>query len=357
MKFALLMRVRCGRRGIEQSFYKMYLFFDIECASVNKYTAKICAFGYCLTDEDFNVIQKEDILINPHGGFHLTDRKGEKGLVLPYDYAEFKDCPDFPAVAEKIYALLEDKNTLVCGHATGNDVKYLNLETKRFSLRSFAFDFADSQYVYMCLKGDMKRQYSLGAIAEELGVEFTPHRAADDAYATMKTAEAMSRAAGISFRELIKKCDITLGRIENYEITSVSSRAGRRAKAESRQKRERREKAMAEFHRFADVSARKRNKSGVWKDVRACFSRRVEEDGEIAFPLLRELLAAGAKYVYKSAECNLYVCPADENGLRRAAAENAGAKIATAEECFAALKNAAARAADGGTDSRSADKG
>lgn len=330
----------------------MYLFFDIECASVNKFTAKICAFGYCLTDEDFNVIQKEDILINPHGGFHLTDRRGEKGLVLPYDYEEFKDCPDFPAVADRIYALLEDKNTLVCGHATGNDVKYLNLESKRFSLRSFAFDFADTQYVYMCLKGDMKRQYSLGAIAEELCVEFTPHRAADDAYATMKTAEAMSRAAGISFRELIRKCDITLGRIENYEITAVSSRAGRRAKAEARQKRERREKAMAEFHRFADVSARKRNKSGAWAGVRVCFSHRIEENADVAFPLLREMLAAGAIYAYKSAECDLYVCPAEENGLRRKAAEDKGAKIATAEECFAALKNAAARlAADGGADS------
>lgn len=198
----------------------MYLFFDIECASVNKNTAKICAFGYCLTDEDFNVVKKEDILINPHGGFHLTDRRGERGLVLPYDYNEFKECPDFPAVAQRIYAMLQDKDTLVCGHATGNDVKYLNLESKRFALPSFAFDFADTQYVYMCLKGDMKRQYSLGKIAEELGVEFTPHRAADDAYATMKTAEAMSKAAGVSFRELIKKCDITPGRIENYEITS-----------------------------------------------------------------------------------------------------------------------------------------
>ena len=60
-----------------------YLFFDIECASVFKNTAKICAFGYCLTDEDFHILEKEDILVNPQGGFHLTDRKGSQGLVLP----------------------------------------------------------------------------------------------------------------------------------------------------------------------------------------------------------------------------------------------------------------------------------
>ena len=49
-----------------------YLFFDIECAGVFKNVAKICAFGYCLTDEKFNILEKEDILINPQGGFHLT---------------------------------------------------------------------------------------------------------------------------------------------------------------------------------------------------------------------------------------------------------------------------------------------
>ena len=47
-----------------------YLFFDIECACVFKDTAKICAFGYRLTDEHFNILEKEDILINPKVKFH-----------------------------------------------------------------------------------------------------------------------------------------------------------------------------------------------------------------------------------------------------------------------------------------------
>ena len=44
-----------------------YVFFDIECACVYKNTAKICAFGYVLTDENFQVLAQEDILINPKG--------------------------------------------------------------------------------------------------------------------------------------------------------------------------------------------------------------------------------------------------------------------------------------------------
>lgn len=128
--------------------YEVFI-FDIECASVFKNTAKICAFGYCLTDEDFHILEKEDILVNPQGGFHLTDRKGSQGLVLPYEYKDFKKYPTFPEVEPRIRALLEDPATLAAGHATMNDVKYLNLEAKRFSLSSFRFDFADTQFVYM----------------------------------------------------------------------------------------------------------------------------------------------------------------------------------------------------------------
>lgn len=35
------------------------VFFDIECASVYKTSAKICAFGYVVCDENFNIIKKE----------------------------------------------------------------------------------------------------------------------------------------------------------------------------------------------------------------------------------------------------------------------------------------------------------
>jgi histidyl-tRNA synthetase len=86
-----------------------YLFFDIECSIVSKTAAKICAFGYCLTDEKFNILDKQDILINPQGGFHLTDRKGTQGLVLPYKYEEFKKYPTFCEKADEIYAKMSKK--------------------------------------------------------------------------------------------------------------------------------------------------------------------------------------------------------------------------------------------------------
>ena len=308
-----------------------YLFFDIECSVVSKNLAKICAFGYCLTDEKFNILEKEDILINPQGSFHLTDRKGTQGLVLPYEYSDFKKYPTFVEKADKIYALLQDKDTLVAGHATMNDVKYLNFESHRFHLPSFAFDFADTQFVYMNVIGEFSRQFGLGTIAEELGVEFTAHRAVDDAYATMKVAEAMCNAAGLTFPQLLEKYQIKMGRIENYEIRQNTSVALEEYKRAQEKRKEERERRKAEFHTFADKEKRRRAKDGKLKNKRVCFSHPLELQTDVAKDLLLKAFAQGAFYSFRAEECDVYVCYETENGQRLVTAQTAKARVFTPE--------------------------
>ena len=308
-----------------------YLFFDIECSVVSKNAAKICAFGYCLTDEKFNILEKEDILINPQGGFHLTDRKGTQGLVLPYEYSNFKKYPTFTQVAERIYALLHDEDTLVAGHATMNDVKYLNLESKRFNLPSFHFAFTDTQFVYMNRKGDFSRQFGLGAIAEELGVEFTAHCAVDDAYATMKVAEAMCKEEGLTFLQLLEKYEITLGKIEDYEIAQMSSTALVEYKAAQERRKEEREQKKAEFYRFFDREKRKRKKEGKLKGQTVCFSHPLELELELSKKLLTAVFAEAGYFTSKAEECDIYVCFEGENGARLKSAQARNSKIILAE--------------------------
>ena len=294
-----------------------YLFFDIECAGVFKNVAKICAFGYCLTDEQFHILEKEDILINPQGGFHLTDRKGEQGIVLPYKYEDFKKYPTFKQHAERIYALLQDSDTLVVGHAVQNDVKYLNLESHRFHLPSFCFRFADTQFLYMNVIGDFSRQYGLGVIAERLGVEFTPHRAVDDAYATMKVAQALCKAEDCTLQGLIDKYAVTTGRIENYEITQTTSVALQTYKAERERAKEERERARAQFHILVDKEKRKRAKEGKLKDKTVCFSHPLELQTALAKKLLKATFENAGKITYRAEECDLYVCFETENCQRK----------------------------------------
>ncbi len=314
-----------------------YLFFDIECASVFKTTAKICAFGYCLTDERFRVLKKEDILLNPQGRFHLTDRKGTQGLVLPYSYEAFKNYPTFPQKAKEIYALLQDPETLVVGHAVMNDVKYLNLESKRFSLPSLRFSFADTQFLYMNKIGSFARQYGLSSIAEELGVEFTAHRAVDDAYATMKVAEAMCAEAGCSLEELLKRYEIELGKIENYEITGLTSTALKNAIMESARRKEEKERAHAQFHAFVEKARKNRRKYGKMQGKMVSVSRGVEMEANIR-PLIERMFLEGGFFAYRVETCNLYVQSENEKGGRLVKAQEVGATIVTLAEFEKMLK-------------------
>lgn len=319
-----------------------YLFFDIECAGVFKNVAKICAFGYCLTDEQFHILEMKDILINPKGNFHLTDRKGEKGLVLPYQYDEFKRYPTFPEVASEIYAMLQDEDTVVAGHATMNDVKYLNLETHRFSLPSFRFRFADTQFLYMNKIGVFSRQFGLGTIAQDLGVEFTPHRAVDDAYATMKIAEAMCKEAGCNLPSLIEKYGVTLGSIDNYEITQTTSTAHAAYQEEQLKQKEIREQNRAAFHQFVDKAKRNRNKNGKWAGKRICFSHPLEQQLELSKRLLLGALSMGCFYSFRAEESDYYVHFESENGQRLAAVKKTKTTAFTVEAFDEILKKAGA---------------
>ncbi len=266
----------------------------------------------------------------------MTDRKGTQGLVLPYRYEDFKKYPTFCEKAEKIYGLLQDPDTLVIGHATMNDVKYLNLESKRFQLPSFTFDFADTQFLYMNTVGEYSRQFGLGIIAQELGVDFVAHRAVDDAYATMRIAQAMCQAAGegVTLPHLIQKYEIKLGRIENYEISLTTSAGLEKYRKEQERKKAERERTKIEFYRFADREKRKRAKEGLLKNRSVCFSHPLELELPLSKKLLSAAIAQGAFFTSRAEECDIYVCFEGEGGPRLKSVKG---KVLTAAEFSAYL--------------------
>lgn len=295
-----------------------YVFFDIECACVYKNVAKICVFGYCVCDEQFHILKKEDVLINPNGKFHLTDRGGD-GIVLPYDYDEFKKYPDFKAFYPKIKQLLEGEDKLVFGHAAINDVKYLCLETRRYKLPSFTFRFADTQILYMAMTETYDRQAGLEALTQIFEIDYTPHCAADDAYATMRIAQEMCERDKCTLPELLKKYSIRFGKIENYQFNNSSSnRRNEYLREKSREKRERGEK-RARFNDFV-YGYRVRPQSQELRGKRFSFSRSIEEEFALAKRLVKEIVKRGGKYSLKLSGCNAFVEREGDDSVRRNAA-------------------------------------
>lgn len=312
------------------------VFFDIECAGVHKTYAKICAFGYVVCDQNFNILKKEDILINPKGKFELTDRKGEKGIVLPYEYGEFKRHPSFPHVYGQIKELLEDKNNLVFGHAVLNDVKYLNLETRRFRLPSFEFAFQDSQLLFMTHINDFSRQFGLEYIAGALGVEFTPHRAADDAYATMRIVEALCKEEHCTVTELPALLNVVQGKISRYQITRPQSKGFKRYNMEKQAAKNERAQKRIQF--YNNLSRKRVNRSGgVLKGKTITFSRAIEDDISNSIPLVDKIYSLGGKYSSKLDNCTLYVSAADDTTARTKSADERSIKHITVEELEAII--------------------
>ena len=99
-----------------------YLSFDIECADGGK--ATICSFGYVIADEQFNVLKKEDIVMNPEGKFDLEGRAGRPDVKLAYSKERFLRAPKFPHFYTRIKALLENGEYCVIGHSVADDVAY-----------------------------------------------------------------------------------------------------------------------------------------------------------------------------------------------------------------------------------------
>ncbi len=168
-----------------------FLFFDIECACCYKNgCGVICEFGYVLTDDRLNVIDRDTLLVAPEAKFHPYVIKN----LLAFTKKQYNSAPNFEERYEQIRALLVDKDTVVIGHTTSTDANYLNFATKRYKLPFINFDFFDIKKIHK-YQTNAKDYVSLEKMIIDLNLEFDGrlHKSEDDAYLTM-----------LAFKELCK---------------------------------------------------------------------------------------------------------------------------------------------------------
>ena len=188
-----------------------YLFFDIECANCLHGEGKICSFGYVKTDENFNILRKKDILINPNAPFILNDTITHKGIRLAYPYYRFKQSHLFPTYYWEIKKLLEDKNNIVMGFATEQDVSFLISTCKRYNLNLLNFDYYDVQIMDKIVnnKSDVM---SLEHVVEQNNLNvLTFHRSDDDALMTMEVYQLLVKNSGLDSISFLNQLKNTKG--------------------------------------------------------------------------------------------------------------------------------------------------
>ena len=297
-----------------------FLFFDIECANCFQGRGKICSFGYVITDEHFNIITKNDILVNPHSRFHLCGHGNHPGIVLGYDEKTFKSSPDFPHHYKKIKELLTKPGRLVFGFSVMSDAGYIKSECERFHKEVFDYKFIDIQRIFTDYK-NLVNTPSLIKCAHEYGVSDSQsvHRSDDDSYFTMRVLKGLCQETGLSVTELIEKYPHCKCWCKNGKIYSEFLKYKEILKAQKLTKMEVLTKSPRSnwMHateqsadRFAKYSKRVQinNKSlSPLNGKKVCISSLYEEYHFAEMMNIVSLLAKhGAKYTRKAYLCDIF---------------------------------------------------
>lgn len=307
-----------------------YIFFDIECANCFQGRGKICSFGYVITDESFNVISKNDILMNPHSRFHLYGHGNHPGIVLGYDEKTFNSSPDFPKHYKKIRELLTKPDRLVFGFSVMSDAGYIKSECERYHKEIFDYNFIDIQRIFTDFKG-LDNTPSLIKCANEYGVSETQdvHKSDDDSYFTMRVLKGLCKETGLSVFELIKKYPHCQCWCKNGEINSEFIKFKEELKAQKLTKMERltnsprsnwmhsRAENADNFAKYVKRVFINKDSASILNGKKICISSLYEEYHFNEMMNIVSLLSKqGAKYTRHAYSCDFFVeySIVDKNG-------------------------------------------
>lgn len=274
-----------------------YLAFDIEAANGYQLSS-ICSVGVVIADEQFNVISRENIWINPKTKYNLNGTREKVGIDLGLDKALLDASPDFKQVYGKIKSLLTDSQYVVFGHAVDADVRMLNKACERYRLPSIDFEFICSQLLYKMYKGD-KEVKGLGKIANDLGITFHQHNSEEDAYVTMLTLKYLVNDSGLSVEQLLNKYHIRKGSNVNFELTRPVSLVGQVSKKKLTQ---------VAIEKIKAYLSTVKKVSNEYSGKAFCLARSLElSDSDQLYSLLNAIAQKGGRYTAKLFKGNVYV--------------------------------------------------
>lgn len=192
-----------------------YIFFDVECS--NHFNGgKICELGYVITDENFCVLKKADILINPGNNrsdrFALLGRKNHKDLHLAYEannYEAYYKAKVYSEHYDNIRYLFTQKNVIYFGFSCKNDKSDITFNNIRSGHADFSFDAIDVQKLLSIYKdGIYGKQNSLEKTFYDMFSNIScknliPHRPVDDSMMTMLILKKICEDLEMTVNDLI----------------------------------------------------------------------------------------------------------------------------------------------------------
>ena len=213
--------------------HKSFVFFDCECANTFDGVGKICSLGYVICDDDLNIIESEDVVMNPECDFdwYLLSGKGDCKLAYSKDYFRIK--PNFESYYKDIKKLFTTGNRYIGGFAVGNDVGFVNDACERYDEPYIQFRAFDLERY---LERKYEKKQKLVEWAEEFGVnvaKYQSHKSEDDAIMTMLCLKAECMRTGQSVEEIMTSAEGKNCFVSNEQILEqAAERAYRREMTE-----------------------------------------------------------------------------------------------------------------------------
>ena len=276
--------------------HKSFVFFDCECANVFDGVGKICSLGYVICDDDLNIIESEDVVMNPECDFdwYLFSGKGECRLAYSKDY--FRSKPNYEAYYKDIKKLFTTGNRYIAGFAVSNDVGFVNDANERYGLPYIQFRAFDLER-YLERKYEKKQKLSDWAL--EFGVDtekLQSHKSEDDAIMTMLCLKAECQRSGLSVEEIFTSKEGKDCFVSNEQILEqAAERAYRREVTEKIKRLYNKKSPMPRFKSVQGYRFELDRK--IIHDVDQAFElvKRIYENGGMVCERITGRLPAGEK--------------------------------------------------------------
>ena len=262
-----------------------YLFFDIECCD----GVHMCSFGYVIINNNFEILDKKDLVMNPEAKFNLGGYRKNPRIDLAYNEDTFIKQKSFKNFYDKIKELLTAKDTILLGHSIKSDLQYLKIACERYDLPILDLKVYDTQNFYYQLNNKYSSR-SLDNIIKDLGIDISDlfeHKSDDDAYMSMLVTKEICKRLNCSIDEILELCDKSL--IDSDKKVEKSERAQKR-----------------QFSKKLKAIAEKYPERNSWKSI--CLSDSIKENNiNGRFNLIKTIFDNGYNYTCKASICYYFV--------------------------------------------------
>lgn len=291
-----------------------YLFFDLEFATQEHGKSKICEFGYVITNEKFEVLERDNFIINPNirdSEWNLTvlsEILTKSKIVYENGYT-FDECYlDIKDIFEEV--------DMVFGHTTYCDAKAINDELQRYEFPPIDFVFYDVCELYKYY-AKTDRSYSVSDIVKKLDMigEDSLHDAGTDAFNTMLILKGLCQKMNINATQLIELCPECRDETIDYVIQSLEKRYLQQEEqlldtldGDETNKMEPHSVNLIRFLQFLDNVKVSKKGTDKLKNMVVAFSMEYERTHyKEMLNLVQLIVNEGGEYTSNAIEANLFV--------------------------------------------------